>query len=665
VSDGGEGGLAPAPGPRSGPGPRRRARPRRRVVLGGIAVFLLLLVAAGTALVAFRYLPALDEARALRTDLETMADRVREAGLGIDRATMDALDANLASARGRFDRLQGLLADDPLVAFARALPPTSANVRGADQVVATAGNLLDATGDGLVIGRRFVEIREAQAADPASASALSQLVELMATTRDTAVAAAASIATARQHLAEVPDGLVGQLESVRDAMRARIDAYGPLLDTYVEGSARLPSILGWDGPRRYLVLTQDPAELRPTGGFIGSYGIIAFDRGRLTERRFGATWPLDFPWDYPRVEPPQELSDYLLGPKQPWQFADANWSPDFPTSAQDAIRLYSNESGDTAIDGVLGVTTYTIDQLLKATGPVTVPDYGVTIASGETTLKVLQMTRAAPEGVDRKAFLTAFANRLLASLLALPPRKWGDLLGTADAFGRGHLLDAWFRDSADEGLAAKSGIDGAVRQDPGDYLYPVDANVAPATKLNMLTTRTLKLDVQIDAVGNARNTLDVTWDNRVEAPEWAPYRAMVNTGGRILGMYFRLLVPERSRAEAVSGGTLSPVTNPAVVEDEAGRTAIGTYLMVPPGETSLRYVWTSPYAASADETGGTYRLTIQAQPGVLPSPLSLTIRAPDGYRITAASPELAVTGATATLTTTFERDIVVGVQYGP
>ncbi len=68
---------------------------------------------------------------------------------------------------------------------------------------------------------------------------------------------------------------------------------------------------------------------------------------------------------------------------------------------------------------------------------------------------------------------------------------------------------------------------------------------------------------------------------------------------------------------------------------------------------------------AVDATGGTYRLTIQAQPGMLPEPLTLTIRAPDGYRITAASRELAVSGATATMTVTFDRDIVVGVQYGP
>ena len=140
-------------------------------------------------------------------------------------------------------------------------------------------------------------------------------------------------------------------------------------------SARLPGILGWDGPRRYLVLTQDPAELRPSGGLIGSYGIIAFDKGKITERRFLNVSPLDGKNDYPFVRPPQELANYLLGPTQSWQLADAGWSPDFPTSAQDALRLYTNESGDARIDGVFAITTHTIDELLKVTGPISVPEY--------------------------------------------------------------------------------------------------------------------------------------------------------------------------------------------------------------------------------------------------------------------------------------------------
>ncbi|HEY8637463.1 MAG TPA: DUF4012 domain-containing protein, partial [Candidatus Limnocylindrales bacterium] len=598
----------------SGAAPRRRAGLSRRAILLALAIAALLLLA-GAALAAFRYLPALDDARTLRTGLETMVERVQEAGLGIDRTSLDALDADLASASSRLGALRSLLASDPLVGMARLIPFTASNVRGADDVVAAAGDLLVAVGDGLAIGHRFVEIREAQAADPRNAAALSQLVELMATSRDRAVAASAAVASARRTLARVPDGLLGQVESVRDAMTARIEKYGPLLDTYVAVSARLPAILGWDGPRRYLILTQDPAELRPSGGLIGSYGIIAFDHGRIIERRFQSVSPLDGKTDYPFARPPQELADYLLGHRQSWQLADAGWSPDFPTSAQDALRLYVNESGDTRIDGVLGITTSTIDELLKVTGPISVPDYGATIASGETTLKVLQLTRAPRKpGEDAKTFLPVFADRLFGSLFALPPKRWGDLLGETGTFGQERLLLAWFRDATDEAFAADGGFGGAIRQDRGDFVYPVDSNVAPATKLNLWTARSMDLSVQIDAVGNARNTLAVTWENRVDTPDGIPYRAMTNVGGRILGMYFRLLVPERSRVEAVSGGGLAPVTDPAVVEDVAGRMAIGTYLKIPPGPTSLRYIWTSPYAANADATGGSYRLTVQAQP---------------------------------------------------
>jgi hypothetical protein len=150
----------------------------------------------------------------------------------------------------------------------------------------------------------------------------------------------------------------------------------------------------------------------------------------------------------------------------------------------------------------------------------------------------------------------------------------------------------------------------------------------------------------------------------VDTPDGEPYRAMTNVGGHILGMYFRLLVPERSRVEAVRAGGLAPVTTPAVVESEAGRMVIGTYLKVPPGSTSLEYAWTSPFAAEADNAGGAYRLTIQKQPGLLPGPLTLTIHVPEGSGITAASPELTVDGGTATLTTTLDRDVMVGLRFG-
>jgi hypothetical protein len=451
-------------------------------------------------------------------------------------------------------------------------------------------------------------------------------------------------------------------------MLDRLRAYGPALRAYAEMDDTLPGILGWDGARRYLVLTQNPAELRPTGGFIGSFGTVTFARGEITERSFQDVFLLDLPWDYPFIDPPAALVRYLLGPTQPWQLADANWSPDFPTSAQQAVRLYQNEGGSGAIDGVIGITTQTIDEILRITGPITVADYDVTIAAGEATLKVLQNTRVARDPAEnRKAFLSVLADGMFEMLLAVPPTRWTELAARGDALRTERFLLAWFADPGAQAQIAKLGFDGGVRTDAGDYVYPVDSNVAPASKLNAVTDRELALDVQLDAVGNATNALAVTWTNLIESEAGRPYRELRDLEDlRTMGMYFRLLVPERSRIEAVSAGATTLITAPAAVADEAGRMVISNYFRIPPGVAHLMYRWISPYPADLGEDGNaTYRLTIQKQPGLRPGPLKLRITVPPGAVIIDASPGLVLTPQSATIETTFDRDVVVVVRYRP
>lgn len=643
-----------------------QAARRRRVALAIIGSILLLLVLAGTALAVLRYLPAVEEARRLRADVESMGSRIQQAGISIDRPQLQSLEGELEGARERLGDLGGFLTGDPLIGLARSVGPLADDLNGADAVVATAGHLFDAAEAGLAMGLRFVEIKERQTADPEDASSLALIVETMAISREYAVEAAAAMERARTTVTTIPEGLAGPIESARSAMAVRIETYAPLLDSYVGVSEQLPDILGWSEPKRYLVLTQNPAELRPSGGIIGSYGLIAFDRGRVTEQAFQDVAALDLPWDFPFIEPPDELANYLLGQDQPWQLADAGWSPDYPTSAQDALRLYINESGDRSVDGVLAITSYTIDALLAVTGPVTLDDYDVTIAAGETTLTMLQRTRVAEDPAEnRKAILSALADELIPALLDLPPDEWGELLGAAEQFRKERLLLAWFTDEAHQELVAHYSFDGAVRQDAGDFIFPVDSNVAPASKLNLVTTRTLQLDVRIDEVGNASNALTVTWDNGLGTAKGDPIRGLPTVGGDTLGMYFRLLVPERSRLESVSGGTLVELTSPAALEAEAGRIVIGNQLLIPPGTGELRYAWVSPYAADVDESGGTYRLTIQKQPGLLPGPLTVTINVPDGFHVGNASEILSVSGSTATLQTSFESDVELTLTYAP
>ena len=113
---------------------------------------------------------------------------------------------------------------------------------------------------------------------------MASLVTLMATSRDLATKVDQEVATASGMLMGLPPGLVGPLDDARALMLDKVDQYGPLIHVYTEIDGVVPSILGWGGPKRYLVLAQDPAELRPSGGFIGTYGIVTFDEGRLVGR---------------------------------------------------------------------------------------------------------------------------------------------------------------------------------------------------------------------------------------------------------------------------------------------------------------------------------------------------------------------------------------------
>ena len=651
--------------------PRRTATPRRRrrvltVVAVLVAVLLLAAPAAGTmgaVVVATRYMPVLDDARELRAGLEAMIDRVKGVGLDVDAATIDALDCDLATARARLDRLTAFAHDDPLVGMARRFPATATNVDAADGLLVAGDRLLDAADTAIGTARRFVALREAPPVE--GESLLTRMLELVTTARADLGVAMAAVNDARSALEAIPDDALPQLVSVRDTIATQLDRYAPLLDSVLADTDRLPAILGWDAPKRYLVLAQNPAELRPTGGFIGTYAIVELDRGRITGMQFEDVGSIDPDGEYARFDPPKPLSEYLLK-EGGWFFRDANWSPDFPTTARDAIRLYDNETGDREFDGVIGITTHTIDEVLEVIGPVEVPGFDATIAAGETTATVLANTRVPrKERENAKAFLFAFVDSVLDTLLASPPDRWPALVDLAGSLRERPLLLAWFSDPADQAAVVRFGLDGAVREDPGDYLYVVDANVGPTSKLNMWTDRSLDLAVTVDAAGSADHALRVTWTNRVESDEAAWYRRMGNIGGDTLGLFSRLLVPAGSELGEVSGTGLVPRSHPGVTEGEAGRAAIGTYLRVPPGETTLDRTWTSGAVVDADpaSSDGEYHLVLQKQPGVPAEPLRVTIRLPAGAVITEASEGLAPDGDIAVLDTMFDRDIEITLRY--
>jgi len=127
-------------------------------------------------------------------------------------------------------------------------------------------------------------------------------------------------------------------------------------------------ILGYSGEQRYLLLFQNNTELRPTGGFIGTYGILEMDKGKIKNLFIDDIYHLDS-----RVigqlnnEVPAPLKKYLK--TEEWYLRDCNWNADFSTAAQDCLYLYEIESQDPKkIDGVITLTPLVVASIFEIIG---------------------------------------------------------------------------------------------------------------------------------------------------------------------------------------------------------------------------------------------------------------------------------------------------------
>lgn len=185
-----------------------------------------------------------------------------------------------------------------------------------------------------------------------------------------------------------------------------------------EGSSRiaanLSEILGKGEPKTYLVLFQNNMEIRPTGGFIGSFGLLTFEGGRMTDLSISDIYSADGQLKG-HIEPPTPIKSYLN--EANWWFRDSNWDPDFPTSAKRA-EWFLDKEVDRKVDGVFAVDLYPIKNSLNYTGPIYLPDYDMDV----TSENIYEKTQAEAHedffpGTHQKAsFLTALSRNLITQV---------------------------------------------------------------------------------------------------------------------------------------------------------------------------------------------------------------------------------------------------------
>ena len=126
--------------------------------------------------------------------------------------------------------------------------------------------------------------------------------------------------------------------------------------------------------RRYLLVSQHPGELKPTGGFIGSYGIVDVGPKGFSIKKYSGVEDLVVPPDLHIPSPPGDILTTWF------KFRDANWWIDYPTSAR-ALLMFWHEYGQAPVDGVIAIDTSAMSAVLDVTGPITVTKHDETFTA--------------------------------------------------------------------------------------------------------------------------------------------------------------------------------------------------------------------------------------------------------------------------------------------
>lgn len=381
---------------------------------------------------------------------------------------------------------------------------------------------------------------------------------------------------------------------------AGLDEFDRLLPIMVE-------VLGGNGPRTYLIEQVNPAELRPGGGFIGTYSVIQANQGTLSVVRSGDAYDLVNPRPLPGqagfIQQPSPYREII--PNISWSFVDSNIYPDFPTNAKTAESFVQPRIGQ--IDAVISMDYYTVAEMLSLTGPLAVPGFGTLTASNfvSTTIK-LDLTGSA----IHKALLAEVAGPLMQRVAALPSDQWPALIGALNTLAAQRHLQAYFNTASVETEIDRVGWSGSIRPTgAADYMMEVEANYW-GNKTNYFLTR--RYTVALTKTGNTLHhvvTVDLVNATVCGSEDRTSYRTD-----------FRLFVADT--ASAVSNN-LRPVRYANPAPPAGTRAADGwvpdIYCGGGRGQASFTYdtAW-APTARGVDQ------IYWQKQPGTVSDPIAIT-----------------------------------------
>jgi len=425
-----------------------RARRRRivRRVLIGLGVLVLLVVVAGV-LVGLDAMRARDALTAAASEVQTLQSQVRAGDAAGAATTLTALQAHSAKAR--------TATNGPLWRFAVSLPKL-----GADAIaVQTVSEVVDD-----LATRALPALMNASTiAAPAALAPVDGRINLapVIAAAPEVVAADASVDLAAERLAGIDTSqLLASVARPVEELRGRVKDVATTTGTAARAVQLIPAMFGANGPRDYLLLVQNNAELRATGGIPGLILLLRVNDGVIDivdERSAGG--PLAG-----LAEPVLPLTpgeDALFGPMLATYMADVTFTPDFPRTGALARAIWEKEVGG-QVDGVLSIDPGALAEVLKATGPVMLKS-GETLTADnavQALLNTVYLKLTDPKAQD--AYFTSTGTAVFAAVMSGQGNPAATVEALARAATEGRVM-VWSAHETEQALLSGTVLSGELR----------------------------------------------------------------------------------------------------------------------------------------------------------------------------------------------------------
>ena len=416
---------------------------RARTVVWTVLAVLLLIVLLG-AWLTYRAAQASEALYSAQDGFAAMQKDLKGGGTDTIATQLPAVQADLATAV-RATR-------DPVWRVAEHLPVLGANLE-AVRIVSTS--LRDLTTDALPAVSTLNTMLNAEGARGQDGRVdLAPLVKA----GPQIVAAAASAHAAQNAVAKIDTGsLVPQLARPVDKLTASLGTVTGALDAGAQVATLLPPMLGADGPRTYLMVSLNSAELRSAGGIVGAFAVLRAQDGAVTLVDQSST--IDLPGIAEPILPLTDEELNLDSDRLGRWVQDSVMTPDFPRSAALIAARWERDKGQ-HVDGVVAADPVGARYLLQATGPVTAQG-GTTVNSGDVLRVLLHDAYA---NIADPATIDSFYADIAAAIFSAVGSGQGDAHGLVTALSKAGAegrIRIWSADPAEQKTLAAANIGGA------------------------------------------------------------------------------------------------------------------------------------------------------------------------------------------------------------